>query len=149
MSRALKIGLPVALVGVVVLTITVFVSMMSPLAALSSPFRFLVTVREVPELLRMSAGLNEVDPARLTEALRSLSASQNLKPDEDESDPVDPHYRETSLSDSHGAQLSVINTSEEYYVRVLLSDAPTDTAPKLAVAVKQALVLLGFREVGK
>ena len=103
MSRALKIGVPAALVGVVFLTISVLVSMMSPLDALSSPFRFLVTVRNVPELLRMTAGLDEVDPARLTDALRSLSVSQKLKPDGDESYPIDPYFLRTSMSDNHGA----------------------------------------------
>ena len=149
MSRALKIGLPIALLGVVYLAILTFVSNMSPLDALSSPFRFLVTVRDAPELLRMSAGLSEVDPARLADALRHLSVSQNLKSDGDQRSPIDPHYLQTLLSNDHGAELFVLKTGEEYDVRVLLPDAPTDTAPKLAAAVKQALVPLGFKEVGK
>ena len=143
-----KIKLAAALAGIVgLVAVASFLATMSPLEALFSPFRWLVTTRDVPERLRMSADLSKVDSSRLTDALRQVSVAQDLKPDGSQTEPGDPHYLATSLSDSHGNRLSVLKTSGEYYARVLQRESSTDAASGLAYAVRQALLPLGFKEL--
>ena len=149
MSRIQRIGLAAVLVVIGLATVTAFLINMTPLEALSSPFRRLVTIRDVPERLQMSAGVKDVNLFRLAEVLQNLSALQNLKADGEQLDPSNPHYVETSLSDGHGARLSILKTSGEYYARVLQLGCRNDSASTLAKAVRQSLIPLGFREVGK
>ncbi len=147
-ARSGRVGAILLIGGVLlVLVVTgVFVATMSPLEALSSPFRFLVTTRIVPERLTMEADVQAVDAARLSETVRSLVTSEQLRTDGDGVDPTHAFFYEASFSDKNGVNLLISQSSGHSFVQIFQDHGTKESIRPLIAATSHAFAELGFKE---
>lgn len=147
MTRSAKTWLVLGTAGLMLLLLGVasFVSGMSPLAALSSPFSWFISVREVPERLRLRASVDRIDPEQLSKTLRALAASQGLTTDADGVDPRNPSFYETQLANGKGGSLILMKTGGQYVLQIFQNSGSEDSLKPLIDATAKAFSALGFK----
>ena len=127
------------------LALVAFVSGMSPLAALTPPFSWFVTVETDPEGLLMEADVTAVDPALLSETLHALAASQGLTDDDPaRSDVRNPAFYQASFSDAADDNILVTKSAGQYQVQVFQHRGSSSAIDRLVDATSRALAPLGF-----